>query len=289
MASKLSKNGAHALNFSSGVLEVAGVADSVRDSILDATERFPGTSGELALENPAALQITGLDKSFGEREVLKDLSLSVPEGAFVAVIGHSGCGKSTLLRLIAGLDEPTSGEIALDGETVSGINPQVRVMFQEARLLPWKRVIDNVALGLPRAARPRAQGVLESVGLGDRAGDWPSILSGGQRQRVALARALAGAPRFLLLDEPLGALDALTRLEMQALLESIWQEHKFTALLITHDVEEAVTLADYVVVMDEGRFIVNEPVPLPRPRDHSDPQFVEITQRLLKQVRAMKK
>lgn len=282
MASKLSKNGAHSLNFSSGVLEVARVANSV----FDATER---TTKELDSKDSAALQITQLDKSFGERQVLKDLSLSVPEGAFIAVIGHSGCGKSTLLRLIAGLDEPTSGEIALDGEVVRGITPKVRVMFQDARLLPWKRVIDNVALGLPRETQARAQKVLESVGLGDRARDWPSILSGGQRQRVALARALAGAPRLLLLDEPLGALDALTRLEMQSLLESIWQEHKFTALLITHDVEEAVTLADHVVIMDEGRFVVNEPVPLARPRNHSDPQFVEITQHLLKQVRAMKK
>ncbi len=237
-------------------------------------------------EKPASLEINNLHKSFGDREVLKGLDLSIPEGAFVAVIGQSGCGKSTLLRLIAGLEEPTEGEILLDGEEVQGINSHVRVMFQDPRLLPWKRVIDNVTLGLPPEAKQRALDILGEVGLADRARDWPSILSGGQRQRVALARALAGQPNFLLLDEPLGALDALTRYEMQLLLERIWREHNFTALLITHDVEEAVSLADYVVVMDEGRIVLNLPVPLSRPRDHTNPEFVHLTATLLEQVRA---
>jgi sulfonate transport system ATP-binding protein len=241
--------------------------------------------GALETETPT-LEISGLSKSFGERRVLRGLDLAIPEGAFVAVIGQSGCGKSTLLRLIAGLEEPTAGEIRLDGEEVTGLHSQVRVMFQEPRLLPWKRVLDNVTLGLPPELRPQALNILGEVGLADRAKEWPSVLSGGQRQRVALARALASEPRFLLLDEPLGALDALTRYEMQLLLERIWLEHSFTALLITHDVEEAVALADFVVVMDEGRITLNLPIPLPRPRDHTDPLYVQLQAQLLQQVRA---
>ena len=232
-----------------------------------------------------AVEIHDLGKRFGDRVVLEGLNLSIPSGAFVAVIGQSGCGKSTLLRLIAGLDEPTSGEIHLYGEEAHGLRPEVRVMFQEPRLLPWKRVQDNVSLGLGSAARGHSLTVLEDVGLLDRANDWPSVLSGGQRQRVALARALASEPRILLLDEPLGALDSLTRYEMQLLLERVWREHQFTALLITHDVAEAVALADFVVVIDRGHIVLNAPVNLPRPRDHTDPEFVRLTAQVLEQVR----
>ena len=236
-------------------------------------------------DSAPAVEIHDLGKRFGDRVVLEGLNLSIPSGAFVAVIGQSGCGKSTLLRLIAGLDEPTSGEIRLYGEPAYGLRPEVRVMFQEPRLLPWKRVRDNVALGLGTAARGHSLTVLDDVGLLDRANDWPSVLSGGQRQRVALARALASEPRILLLDEPLGALDSLTRYDMQLLLERVWREHQFTALLITHDVAEAVALADFVVVIDRGHIVLNAPVNLPRPRDHSDPEFVRLTAQVLDQVR----
>jgi sulfonate transport system ATP-binding protein len=187
--------------------------------------------------------IRRLAKRFGAREVLRETQLAVTPGEFVAIVGRSGCGKSTLLRLLAGLDQPSAGSIALDGEALQGLRADTRVMFQDARLLPWKRVIDNVTLGLPPSQRARGLEVLAQVGLADRAGDWPARLSGGQRQRVSLARALVHRPRLLLLDEPLGALDALTRIEMQQLIERLWREHGFTALLVTHDVQEAVALA----------------------------------------------
>ncbi len=172
-----------------------------------------------------SLSVQGLSKSFGEREVLRHTQLNVEPGQFIAIVGRSGCGKSTLLRLVAGLDTATAGRIELDGQALSGLSSNTRIMFQEARLLPWKRVIDNVALGLPPERRADALKVLAQVGLEDRANDWPARLSGGQRQRVSLARALVHNPRLLLLDEPLGALDALTRVEMHRLIESLWLVH----------------------------------------------------------------
>ena len=173
-----------------------------------------------------------------------------PRCQFVAVVGRSGCGKSTLLRLLSGLDTPDAGEIAIDGAT----DPKrgvVRIMFQEPRLLPWNTVARNVAVGLTDrvAAGDRADVVrqaLAAVGLADRAGEWPSVLSGGQKQRAALARALVSHPRLLALDEPLGALDALTRIEMQSLVVRSWAQQEFTAVLVTHDVSEAVILADRI-------------------------------------------
>jgi sulfonate transport system ATP-binding protein len=161
----------------------------------------------------------------------------------------------------------------------------VRIMFQEARLLPWRSVLQNVALGLePADATARARDALAQVGLADRAGDWPSTLSGGQRQRVALARALVHRPRLLLLDEPLGALDALTRIEMQRLIEKAWRELRFTAVLVTHDVAEAVALADRVLLVEDGRIMLDEPVALVRPRAHGSPAFVELEGRVLGRV-----
>src|SRR5262249_19805137 len=158
---------------------------------------------------------------FGDHEVLRDIALRVAPGEFVAIVGHSGCGKSTLLRLIAGLDAPDGGAIRIDGQPVAGQVRQARLLFQEARLLPWRRVLRNVGIGLSGDWRAPAQAALDAVGLGNRGHDWPAVLSGGQRQRVALARALVSQPRLLLLDEPLGALDALTRIEMQELLERV--------------------------------------------------------------------
>ena len=231
-----------------------------------------------------SLSVQGLSKSFGAREVLRNTQLNVEPGQFIAIVGRSGCGKSTLLRLIAGLDNATAGRIELDGQAMSGLSDNTRIMFQEARLLPWKRVIDNVALGLPPERRPDALKVLAQVGLEDRANDWPARLSGGQRQRVSLARALVHNPRLLLLDEPLGALDALTRVEMHRLIEDLWQANGFTALLVTHDVQEAVALADRVILIEDGRIALNEPIALARPRSQGDPAFAALEKRILDRV-----
>jgi sulfonate transport system ATP-binding protein len=230
------------------------------------------------------LQILNLTKVFGNKTVLKSLNLEVAPGEFIAIVGRSGCGKSTLLRLVSGLDKPTTGGILLDGEPLRKLSRSVRVMFQDSRLLPWKRVIENVGLGLQENWRTKAAWVLEQVGLNDRASEWPHVLSGGQRQRVALARALVSQPHLLLLDEPLGALDALTRLEMQHLIEDLWQQRGFTAFLVTHDVEEAVALADRVIVIEEGRVALDVPVRLSRPRDRASEVFVNLRETVLEKV-----
>ena len=229
----------------------------------------------------AHLAVRNLSKSFGPRAVLHGLDLKIARGEFVVVIGRSGCGKSTLLRLLAGLESPTDGEVSIGGDALRGLNAKARVMFQDSRLLPWERVLENVGLGLEGAWRAPAEAALQDVGLADRAKDWPLVLSGGQRQRVALARALACRPEILLLDEPLGALDALTRLEMQRLIARLWERHGWTVFLVTHDVEEAVTLADRVILIEEGRIVLNLPVTLPRPRHRSDPAYVDLTEQLL--------
>ena len=230
------------------------------------------------------LHVHDLGKSFGSRQVLKHTTLNIAAGEFVAIVGRSGCGKSTLLRLVAGLDAPSQGKIQIDQDPVQGLQSETRIMFQEARLLPWRRVVDNVALGLPDAQRERSIEVLEQVGLGDRLNDWPAKLSGGQRQRVALARALVHQPRLLLLDEPLGALDALTRIEMHALIERLWLTHGFTALLVTHDVQEAVALADRVILIEDGTIAFDVRVPLSRPRHRGDPEFAAFEQHILDRV-----
>ena len=175
------------------------------------------------------------------------------------------------MRAVAGLE-------AFEAGTIDGAS-DVRMMFQEARLLPWKSVLGNVRLGL-KDGDQAALAALAAVGLGERAGDWPSALSGGQRQRVALARALVHKPPLLLLDEPLGALDALTRIEMQRLIEALWLSRGFTAVLVTHDVQEAVALADRVLVIEDGRIALDVAVDLPRPRQR-DAQFAALEQRLL--------
>jgi len=172
----------------------------------------PETPPEIPPPQGMPLTLHGVGKRFGTRQVLHPMQLHIRAGEFVAIVGRSGCGKSTLLRLLADLEPPSSGHIS------QGSSAHTRIMFQEVRLLPWKTVLDNVALGLPAAQADRALATLAQVGLAERADDWPSTLSGGQRQRVALARALLHRPRLLLLDEPLGALDALTRLEMHSLI-----------------------------------------------------------------------
>ncbi|MDH1264041.1 aliphatic sulfonates ABC transporter ATP-binding protein [Pseudomonas sp. GD03944] len=233
------------------------------------------------------LSIESIHKAFGEREVLKQVDLRIPAGQFVAVVGRSGCGKSTLLRLLAGLDQPTQGQLNAGNGSLAAAREDIRLMFQDARLLPWKRVIDNVGLGLSGDWRPKALDALEAVGLADRAQEWPAALSGGQKQRVALARALIHQPRLLLLDEPLGALDALTRIEMQQLIERLWQQHGFTVLLVTHDVSEAVAIADRVILIEDGRVGLDLIVDLPRPRARGSAHLAALEAQVLNRVLAL--
>jgi sulfonate transport system ATP-binding protein len=230
------------------------------------------------------LEARGLHHRYGDREVLHGLDLEIEPGEFLAIVGRSGTGKTTLLRLIAGLETPMEGALLQDGEPIVGVNRKARLMFQDARLLPWERVAGNVGLGLPRGMAARVNWALEQVGLADRARDWPAVLSGGQQQRVALARALAGEPGLLLLDEPLGALDALTRIEMQTLLEQTWQASAFTAVLVTHDVEEAVILADRVVAVGQGGIAFEVSVSSPRPRRRDSPRFAALVEEILAHV-----
>ena len=247
------------------------------DAIRDPAVGLSATGGSLSLR--------GVTKSFGKSTVLRGIDLDIPPGQFVAIVGRSGCGKSTLLRLLAGVDQPTAGRIELDG-AIAQPREHVRLMFQEPRLLPWQRVVANVAVGLSHAPRGAdraglAREALEQVGLPTRGGDWPHLLSGGQKQRVALARALVSHPRVLAFDEPLGALDALTRIEMQALIEQVWREKGFTAVVVTHDVTEAVALADRILLIEAGRVAMDLAVDLPRPRRRGDAEAAAIEGRIL--------
>jgi sulfonate transport system ATP-binding protein len=231
-----------------------------------------------------AVQMERVVKRFGQREVLRGIDLAIEPGRFVAIVGRSGGGKSTLLRLLAGLDTASSGEVLLGGKPFAGLPAGVRMLFQDARLLPWQRVLDNVGIARGPGWRERAAAVLADVGLADRLQDWPSVLSGGQRQRVALARALVSRPRLLLLDEPFGALDALTRVEMHELLARLWRRDRFTTVLITHDVVEAVTLTDRVLVLRDGRIELDLPVDAPRPRQPDDPALLRLERQILAEV-----
>lgn len=230
------------------------------------------------------LAVRKLRKAFGTREVLKGIDLHIPAGQFVAVVGRSGCGKSTLLRLLAGLDDASGGELLAGSAPLSAAREDTRLMFQEARLLPWKKIIDNVGLGLKGDWRAKALQALDAVGLAERANEWPAALSGGQKQRVALARALIHQPRLLLLDEPLGALDALTRIEMQQLIENLWQQHGFTVLLVTHDVNEAVAIADRVILIEDGEIGLDLIVGLPRPRARGSHRLAALEAEVLNRV-----
>jgi sulfonate transport system ATP-binding protein len=231
------------------------------------------------------VRIVGLEKSYAGRKVLDALNFSMRPGEFAAVVGRSGCGKSTLLRHLVGLELPDAGAVYVDGQRRDYLHADTRMMFQEDRLLPWKSVLRNVALGLDEKEGMRAaRSALEAVGLADRVDDWPAVLSGGQKQRVSLARALAHAPRFLLLDEPMGALDALTRLEMQRLIERLWLERKFTTLLVTHDVGEAITLADRIILLECGRIAEDLTVDLPRPRRRGGSEFGRLEAEVLEWI-----
>jgi sulfonate transport system ATP-binding protein len=235
-------------------------------------------------ESAVDVSLVHVAKSFGSRQVLRDIDLFIYRQEFVALVGRSGCGKSALLRLIAGLTEPSSGRVYIDHDPLAGINSRARMMFQDARLLPWLRVFDNVALGCRQADAASVQHALGLVQLSDHAGDWPATLSGGQRQRVALARALIGKPPLLLLDEPLGALDALTRIEMQQLIYALWRQQQCTAVLVTHDIEEAVTLADRILILEHGTIRDEFTVSLPRPRDRANAGFQRLTTQVLERV-----
>lgn len=236
------------------------------------------------LNQGTPLLLNGVTKRYGDNTILNQLDLHIPAGQFVAVVGRSGGGKSTLLRLLAGLEAPNGGELLAGNTPLAEIQDDTRMMFQDARLLPWKTVIDNVGLGLKGHWREAASQALAAVGLQDRASEWPAALSGGQKQRVALARALIHRPGLLLLDEPLGALDALTRIDMQGLIESLWQEHGFTVLLVTHDVSEAVAMADRVLLIEEGKIGLDLNVDIPRPRRVGSTRLAELEAVVLDRV-----
>jgi sulfonate transport system ATP-binding protein len=241
-----------------------------------------------------SVSIKSVSIALGGRIVLENFDVEIAAGEFVAIVGRSGCGKSTLLRSVVGLETPQSGTITLGEVAGSGVarsevarandKPDVRVMFQDSRLLPWRRILPNVMLGLEPTLIPHARKVLAQVGLAERANDWPATLSGGQRQRVALARALVHDPNLLLLDEPLGSLDALTRIEMQQLIEDVWRSRGFTAMLVTHDVGEAISLADRVILIEAGRVALDEVVNIPRPRTRGSARFAALEERILGRV-----
>ncbi|ANY08539.1 ABC transporter ATP-binding protein [Pseudonocardia sp. HH130630-07] len=220
------------------------------------------------------VEVRGLTRRFDDRAVIEGLDLDIAPGEFVALLGASGCGKSTLLRILADLDSDVSGEVTVARRRAVG--------FQNPRLLPWKKVWRNVVLGLPgRPDRARAEAALAEVGLSHRSDVWPKVLSGGEAQRAALARALVREPDLLLLDEPFSALDALTRITARGLVDELWQRHRCAVLLVTHDVEEALVLADRVLVMDGGRIAHDAPVDLDRPRDVTRPDFQRLRAELL--------
>jgi sulfonate transport system ATP-binding protein len=222
-----------------------------------------------------AVSVRQLNRAFDGRVVLDNLDLDIAPGEFVAMLGVSGSGKSTLLRALAGLDDEVTGELEVPGT--------VAVAFQEPRLLPWRRVLANVSLGLRvPAADAVARQALDEVGLTERTAAWPLTLSGGEAQRAALARALVRDPDLLLLDEPFSALDALTRIAMHDLVIRLWERHRPAVLLVTHDVDEALLLADRVLVLAEGRIALSCPVDLPRPRDRDE--LTELRQRLLAEL-----
>jgi sulfonate transport system ATP-binding protein len=221
-----------------------------------------------------AVQVRGLTRKYDERAVLDGVDLDIAPGEFVALLGKSGSGKSTLLRALAGLDAGVAGS----GELVVPAN--VSVVFQDSRLLPWARVLENVVLGLS-GADERGRKSLDEVGLAGREKAWPNELSGGEQQRVALARSLVREPELLLADEPFGALDALTRLKMHVLLRKLCAAHQPAVLLVTHDVDEAIVLADRVIVLDEGRIVAEEHIELAAPRSPADPGFAKVRSTLL--------
>ncbi len=219
-------------------------------------------------ENKSSYQIDikDLNKNYDSLNVLNNLNITIEAGDFVAIVGRSGSGKSTLVRMISGLDSFDSGSLKVDGNEISGVNKEVRVLFQEANLIPWRNIIKNVIFGTVDKNEATAAQILEKVGLINKKYAWPGVLTEGEKQRVALARALAGKPKVLLLDEPLGTLDALTKMDIQVLIEKLWLELGFTAVLVTRDVSEAVKLANRVIILEENNITIDLQITLPRPR-----------------------
>jgi len=254
----------------------------------------------LASMDAARLRLAGIEKAFpgpsGPVAALHDINLTVDDGSFVAIVGPSGCGKSTLLNIIAGLEQPSAGSVFLDGQPVVNRLGRTAYMHQRDLLLPWRTVLGNAALGLEAAGMPkpeaieRARELLPRFGLDEFAESYPAVLSGGMRQRVAFLRTVLTDKPILLLDEPFGALDALTRTSMQEWLLGLWDELRRTILFITHDVEEALLLSDRVAVMSgrPGHFLQIVDVPLPRPRYYemiSRPEFVTLKAEILDTLR----
>ena len=238
------------------------------------------------------LKLAHTSKRFGSRHALADVSLSVASGEIVALVGASGSGKSTLLRLLAGLEAPTSGRALFHDAEIDGPRPEIGVIFQEPRLLPWLSVADNVGFGLAHLSatdrRRRINRALDRVGLAAYAKALPRELSGGMAQRVSIARALVGQPEVLLLDEPLSALDAFTRTDLQDHLLGLWREDRPTLVLVTHDLDEALVLADRVVLLagPPGRIFAERPVALARPRERTSAAFQEEKRQLLSTLNA---
>lgn len=234
------------------------------------------------MSNPSltgAVQLRGFSRSFQGKQVLDDIHLDIAPGQFVALLGESGSGKTTLLRALAGLDaEARSSGAALAHGNVS-------VLFQDSRLLPWLTVLDNLTLGLDaQAARPAAVQLLREVGLEDKAAAWPATLSGGQKQRAALARSLLREPHVLLADEPFGALDALTRMRMQGLLRRMVERIRPTVILVTHDVDESLLLADRILVLRDGKIAEDHALDLTHPRRPDHPAFMQLRATLLRSL-----
>ncbi|WP_104194283.1 ABC transporter ATP-binding protein [Cryobacterium sp. M25] len=276
---------------------------SVRGAASRTTARTTATTTTTTGNSACTVEFEAIGRTFAPATtrgatalppVLRDVSLTVRPGEVLAILGTSGCGKSTLLRIAGGLDSPTTGQVRIDGSPVAGIDPRCAVGFQEPRLLPWRTVTENIALGLPRgtpraAGRARVAELIELVGLAAFAGHRPQAISGGMAQRASLARALARNPGVLLLDEPFGALDALTRLKMQDLLLDVHAQAPTTVLLVTHDVDEALQLADRIILLGRpdndtraGATIVQElTVPGARPRDRGSAELAELRGRLL--------
>jgi sulfonate transport system ATP-binding protein len=226
------------------------------------------------------LVLDAISKTYADgTEALRRVTLTIPNGEIVALLGGSGCGKTTLLRLVAGLDTPSAGQIRLDDESISAPHPSVGIIFQEPRLFPWLTISENAGFGLMHLPRDEREALvanaLARLGLEGQGGRWPRELSGGQQQRVAIARALVTRPKLLLMDEPFSALDAMTRAGLHRHLLSLWDETRPTMLMVTHDVEEAVTLADRIMVMQPhpGRIFDELHNPLARPRDVLSPAF----------------
>ncbi len=254
-----------------------------------------GTVAHAQARSGARIEVAGVSHWFrvgsGALQVLDQVDLTVAPGEFVALLGPSGCGKSTLLRLVAGLEPASAGTIAQDGQPITRPDPSRIVVFQDPTLFPWRTVFDNVALGLQArgllpAQRSRVDDALRLVGLTEFAKSFPHQLSGGMAQRVALARALVNDPQLLVLDEPLGKLDSLTRIAMQSELVKLWQRAGFSALLVTHDVEEALFLANRVMVLSDrpARIVAELKVELPYPRHRGDPQLAALRHEALRHL-----